>query len=295
MGAIVGPAGGDDDYVRGSRRRPVAPVRSAPMAVATNRGRAGPLIRERRIEARRSLLDLALDVGVSTRHLGFVELGRSRPSPELVTLIGDRLGVSRREQNTWLLAAGYAPRHAETPLDAASMASVRRSLQAMLDAHEPFPAVAVDRCWTAQLWNEAALWLAHGVPTHARGDPTNMFRISLHPDGFASRTRNLAQWSGYLLRQLDTIVRRTRSAEATALAAEIEQYPDIPPQAEWSRWTADAADPVLPWVLERAGVELSLFSVMATLGTPVDITLTEMTIELFLPADEATAAQLQHR
>ncbi len=265
------------------------------MVAPTRRTGAGPLIRERRLEARRSLLDLSLDVGVSTRHLGFVELGKSRPSPELLTLIADRLGVARRDQNTWLLAAGYAPRHAETPLDDDAMRTVRRSLQAMLDAHEPYPAVAVDRCWTAQLWNDAAVWLADGVPTEARGDPTNMFRISLHPDGFGGRTRNFEQWSGYLLRQLDLIVRRTQAPEAVALAAEIEGYPGVAPRPTWSGWTAAAHDPVLPWILERDGVELSLFSVMATLGTPVDITLSEMTIELFLPADESTTAILERR
>jgi transcriptional regulator with XRE-family HTH domain len=263
--------------------------------MATNRGRVGPLIRERRQEARRSLLDLSLDVGVSTRHLGFVELGKSRPSPELLALIAERLGVSRREQNAWLVAAGHAPRHVETPLDEASMQQVRRSLQAMLDAHEPYPAVAVDRCWTAQLWNEAAVWLGEGIPTHARGDPSNMFRISLHPDGFAPRTRNRDEWAGYLLRQLDTIVRRTHDPEAMELAAEIATYPDIPERAAWSRWTPEADDPVLPWIVERDGVELSLFTVMATLGTPIDITLTELTIELFLPADEITARRLRDR
>lgn len=265
------------------------------MAAFTHRGTAGPLIRERREQARRSLLDLAVDVGVSTRHLGFVELGKSRPSPELLTLIAERLDVAPRDQNAWLLAAGYAPRHAETPLDDEQLRVVRRSLQALLDAHEPFPAVAVDRCWTAQLWNDAALWLADGIPTEARGDPTNMFHVSLHPDGFAGRTRNFSEWSGYLLRQLDAIVRRTRSAEAIALAAQVEGWPGIAPRDTWSHWTAASPDPVLSWIVERDGVELSLFTVMATLGTPVDITLSELTIEMFLPADEATAAHLRER
>jgi len=265
------------------------------MPTGPSRGGAGPLIRERRIAARRSQLDLALDVGVSARHLSFVELGKSRPSPELLTVIADRLDVPAREQNDWLIAAGHAPRHAESPLDGDALRSVRRSLQRMLDAHEPYPAIAVDRVWTAQLWNEAAMWLGEGIPTEARGDPTNMFRISMHPDGFARRTRNFEQWSAYMLRQLDLIVRRTRSAEATELADEIAQYPHVPPRETWSRWTAHADDPVLPWIVEHSGVELTLFSVMATLGTPVDLTLTEMTVELFLPADDATAAHLERR
>jgi transcriptional regulator with XRE-family HTH domain len=259
------------------------------MAAVRTRG-VGPLIRERRVSAHRSQLDLALDVGVSARHLSFVELGKSRPSPELLILIANRLGVTAREQNDWLIAAGHAPRHAETPLDDASMAAVRRSLQAFLDAHEPFPAVAIDRCWTVQLWNDASAWLGDGVSREARGDPTNIFRISLHPDGFARRTRNFEQWSAYLLRQLDLIVRRTRLAEAEELAAEIAEWPNIAPRQTWSRWTARADDPVMPWVLEHSGAELSMYTVMATFGTPVDLTLTEMTVELFLAADPLTQA-----
>ncbi len=265
----------------------------APPSTRGHRGRAGPLVRERRQDAGRSLLDLATDVGVSTRHLGFVELGRSRPSPELLAIIADRLDVPPRELNDWLVAAGHAPRHTETPLDADTMRVVRCSLQAMLDAQEPYPAVAVDRCWTAQLWNASALWLADGIPTAARGDPTNMFHVSLHPDGFARRTRNFADWSRHLLYQLDLIVRRTRDARATELAAEIETWPDIAPRASWSRWVPPPGDPVLPWVVEHGGEHLSLFSVMATLGTPVDLTLSELTVELFLPADQATTALLR--
>jgi transcriptional regulator with XRE-family HTH domain len=265
------------------------------MAAAQVRAGVGAMIRERRVSARRSQLDLALDAGVSARHLSFVELGKARPSPELLTLIADRLGVPAREQNDWLVAAGYAPRHAETPLDGEALRMVRRSLQTFLDAHEPFPAVAIDRCWTVQLWNESALWLGEGIALEARGDPSNIFRISLHPDGFARRTRNFDQWSAYLLRQLDLVVRRTRSPEAEALAAEIADLPGIVPRDRWSRWAPQSADPVVPWVVEHSGVELSMFTVMATLGTPVDLTLTEMTVELFLPADEATVAFLSAR
>lgn len=261
----------------------------------THRGRAGPLVRERRQAAHRSLLDLASDVGVSTRHLGFVELGRSRPSPELLAIIADRLDVPPRELNDWLVAAGHAPRHTETALDATTMQALRTSLQTMLDAQEPHPAVAVDRCFTAQLWNESALWLADGIPTEGRGDPTNMFHVALHPDGFARRTRNFADWSRHQLHQLDLIVRRTRDPRAVALAEEIETWPGIVPREMWSRWVPPPGGPVLPWIVEHRGVDLSLFSVMATLGTPIDLTLGELTVELFLPADVATAAHLRRR
>ena len=173
----------------------------------------GPLIRERRANARRSQLDLALDVGVSARHLSFVELARPA-QPELITLIADRLGVPAREQNDWLIAAGHAPAPCRDAARRSGDGDRAPLAAGVLDAHEPYPAVAIDRCWTVQLWNEASAWLGEGISAEARGDPTNIFRISLHPDGFARRTRNFDQWSAYLLRQLDLIVRRTRSAEA---------------------------------------------------------------------------------
>jgi transcriptional regulator with XRE-family HTH domain len=255
----------------------------------------GPLIRERRRYASRSQLDLATDVGVSPRHLSFVELGKSRPSPELLTLIADRLGVPLREQNDWLIAAGHAPRYTETPLDAVALRGVRRSIQSLLDAHEPSPAVAIDRFWTVQLYNQASVRLANGIGQDVRGDPTNIFRVSLHPDGFARRTRNFAEWSAYLLRQLDLLVRRTRSPEIVALADEIARWPNIPPRDTWSRSTPQASDPVVPWIIEHEGVVLSFFTTMSTFGTPVDITLAELTVELFFPADDFTEAYLSDR
>jgi transcriptional regulator with XRE-family HTH domain len=252
----------------------------------------GPLIRERRIGARRSQLDLALDVGISARHLGFVELGKSRPSPEVITLIADRLAVPLRDQNTWLLAAGYAPRFAEHSLDDAELRQVKASLQALLDAHEPNPAAALDRDWTVQLFNRPALWLAEGIGDEARGVPTNMFRVGLHPDGFAPRTRNFGPWSAYLLRQLDLLVGRTRSPALVALADEVATWPDIAPRPSWGRSTPEGSDPVVPWIVEHEGRELSFFTIMATFGTPLDVTLAELTVELFFPADAATAQRL---
>jgi transcriptional regulator with XRE-family HTH domain len=267
-------------------------VDAADTVLAMHRGSAGPLIRERRSSAHRSQLDLALDVGVSPRHLSFVELGKARPSPELVTLIGDRLGVPLREQNDWLMAAGHAPRFPETPLEGDTLRVVRRSIQNLLDAHEPYPAVAIDRCWTAQLFNQASVRLAEGIGFDVRGDPTNLFRVSLHPDGFARRTRNFDEWSAYLLRQLDLVVRRTRSADVIALADEIAGWPNIAPRSTWARPGPLPNDPVVPWIVEHRGVELSFFTVMATFGTPIDLTLAELTIEFFFPANEFTEAHL---
>src|SRR5436309_6248083 len=159
-------------------------------------------MREWRTRRRRSQLDLSLDVGVSTRHLSFVETGRSRPSPELVLALADHLDVPLRERNTMLLAAGYAPRYSQTSLDDSAMARVRASLQRMLDAHDPYPGVVIDRQWNVVLANRAAGALTVGLPAELAGPPLNVYRVCLHPDGLAARTLNFAEWANYLLRQL---------------------------------------------------------------------------------------------
>lgn len=255
-----------------------------------NPNRVGPLIRQSRTRAGRSQLDVALDVEVSARHLSFVELGKSRPSPELIVLIANRLGASRREANQWLLAAGFAPHFPEHPLDSRALASVRRSVQRLLDAHEPYPAIALDRHWTVQLTNDGALRLVDRIEgDECRGTPTSVFRISLHPDGFASRTENFPAWSRYLLRELHRATVRTRDPHLIELATEIAGWPNIAPRATWDRPELHIGDGVLvPWVLDHRNHRLSMFTTMSTFGTPLDVTLSELTIELFLPADETT-------
>jgi hypothetical protein len=201
-----------------------------------------------------------------------------------------------REANDWLVAAGHAPRYAETPLEGEALARVRRSLQALLDAHDPFPGVVVDRTWTVQLSNRAGNRLADGIPPAARHVPSNVFRISLHPEGFAARTRNFEEWSGCILRQLDTAVRRTNDPMLVDLAREVETWPRIPPRRTWGGPpSADNRDPVIPWHLELDGEELFLFTTISAFGTPLDVTLSELAIELFFPADEATEAILRRR
>lgn len=255
-----------------------------------DRGRIGELIRDQRHRVGRSQLDIAIDSGVSQRHLSFVEVGKSRPSPELIVLLADRLGAPPREANEWLLAAGFAPRHPERALDAPAMARVTRSLQQLLDAHDPLPAVVLDRRWNVVLTNRAAIRLAHGVEgPDRRGDPTNMFRISLHPDGFGARTRNFEAWAGYVLRQLHVAARRTRDPFLLDLADEIAEWPNVPERRTWARpLSPDASEVVVPWDLDHRGQTLSMFTTMATFGTPVDVTLSELTVELFHAADEAT-------
>ncbi|WP_158675513.1 helix-turn-helix domain-containing protein [Nocardia stercoris] len=167
------------------------------------RAHVGPMVRRHRERARFSQMALALEVGVSTRHLGFVELGRSRPSPELLMAIAECLDVPLRERNEWLLTAGYAPRYAQSGLDAPAMQRMRSALQTFLDGQDPYPAVALDRGWNVQLTNRAAQRLTDPLPAHVVEPARNVFRIALHPDGFASRSPNFADWSPYVLRNLD--------------------------------------------------------------------------------------------
>src|SRR6476661_6631913 len=157
----------------------------------------GPLVREWRTLRRRSQMDLAHEVGVSPRHLSFVETGRSKPSPELVLALADRLDVPLRARNTMLLAAGYAPRYSELDLDAAPMRAARTALTRMLDAHDPYPGVVIDRQWNVVVSNRAVQALLADIPPHVLAPRVNVFRVCLHPDGLAPRTLNFDDWARY--------------------------------------------------------------------------------------------------
>ena len=155
----------------------------------------GELLRDWRTRRRRSQMDLSLEAGVSTRHLSFVETGRSRPSPELVLALAHHLDVPLRERNVLLLAAGYAPRFSQMSLDNPAMDHVRASIQRMLDAHDPYPGLAIDRQWNVIIANNAALLMTGGLPASVLGPPLNVYRLCLHPDGLARRTTNFADWA----------------------------------------------------------------------------------------------------
>jgi transcriptional regulator with XRE-family HTH domain len=239
-------------------------------------------------------MDLAYDVGVSPRHLSFVETGRSRPSPELLLTLAERLEVPLRDRNVLLLAAGYAPRYLETPLDADAMGRVRSALQRMLDTHDPYPGVVIDRFWNVVLTNRAAVLLLQAVPPELLGPPVNVFRVCLHPDGLARRTLNFDEWSAYLLAQLHRNAVITGDPALQALADEVARYPNVIALDDWRR-RAPSDEPALliPVRLDLDGVELSLFTTLTTFGTPQDITLAELAVELFFPADESSEALLR--
>jgi transcriptional regulator with XRE-family HTH domain len=255
----------------------------------------GTLVKEWRSQRRRSQMDLAHEVGVSTRHLSFVETGRSRPSPELVLALADRLDVPLRARNTLLLAAGYAPRYSQLDLDAEPMRAARTALTRLLDAHDPYPGVVIDRQWNVVVANAAAQALLAEIPAAVLAPRINVFRVCLHPDGLAARTLNFDDWATYLLGQIRRTVVLTGDADLAALERELLGYPNLPDAArrpdvgEWSE------PPLLvPFRLALgAGVEISLFTTLTTFGTPRDVTLDELAVELFFPADDASEAILR--
>jgi transcriptional regulator with XRE-family HTH domain len=261
------------------------------MTVATATPGVGPLLKDWRRRRRLSQLDLAVGADVSTRHLSFVETGRSKPSRELLLHLAEHLDVPLRDRNGLLLAAGYAPDYRETPLDDAAMTPVRHALDKVLTGHEPFPAVIVDRRWTLVSANQPALrLLADGVAPELLEPPVNTLRVSLHPDGLAPRIVNFAEYAQHLV----TLVHRAASLSGDRaldeLEAELRGYPgvggDDAPEIE------PGTAMFVPLQLRRDGGVLSLFSTIATFGTALDITLAELAIEAFFPADPATAAAL---
>lgn len=254
----------------------------------------GTLLREWRHRRRRSQMDLALDVGMSTRHLSFIETGRSRPSPAMLEALSGALQVPLRERNRLLLAAGYAPRYAARPLDDDGMQRVRGALERLLRAHDPYPGIVLDRQWSVLLANRAALDLVALLPAPLRVHPINVFRASLHPEGLAAFTENLPEWAAYLLRTLRRAVAATHDPALAALEQEVLAYPGIDALAAAAPAQASAEAPLLvPCVLRLPQGRLSMFTTLTTFGTPGDITLEELSVELFYPADDPTDALLR--
>jgi transcriptional regulator with XRE-family HTH domain len=260
------------------------------MTEVSVRAGVGPLLRDWRRRRRRSQLDLALDAGVSARHVSFVETGRSRPSAEMVLQLAEQLEVPLRDRNQLLLAAGYAPRYGERPLDDPEMTPVREALELVLRGHEPYPAAVVDRWWEMVAANRAIALLTAGVAPELLAPPANVMRIALHPDGMAPRIVNFAEWRAHLLERLHHQVSVTGDAALAALYDEVSAYPG-PPHAG-ARHSA-AGEVFVPLVFRSGDRELRFFSTVATFGTAVDITMSELAIESFFPADAATAEALR--
>ena len=251
----------------------------------------GALLRAWRQRRRRSQLDLALDAEVSQRHLSFVESGRASPSREVVLRLAEQLDMPLRERNGLLLAAGYAPLYAERPLSDPAMRAGRVAVEMILRAHAPHPALAVDRHWTMVAANAALTPLLDGVADLTLlARPVNVMRLALHPRGLAPRIANFAQWRAHLLERLHRQVEASADPTLAALLVELTAL-DAP-----SCPGGSAAPPggiAVPLEIDTAQGRLSLISTTTVFGTPTEITLSELAIEAFYPADDTTAERLR--
>ncbi|MPY87575.1 MAG: helix-turn-helix domain-containing protein [Luteitalea sp.] len=255
---------------------------------------AGDLLREWRQRRRLSQLDLACEADISTRHLSFLETGRSQPSREMVLHLAERLDVPLRERNTLLMAAGYAPVFPERPLDDPALLAARRAIDVVLAGHEPYPALAVDRHWTLIASNAALSPLLAGVEPSLLQPPVNVLRVSLHPEGCAPRIVNLSEWRLHVFERLRRQIDLTGDPLLVELLGELHGY-HVSDSAEAARPSADRdyAGVVVPLQIRTNGGTLSFFSTTTIFGTPIDITLSELAIESFFPADTATAEALR--
>jgi transcriptional regulator with XRE-family HTH domain len=260
--------------------------------VSTEQPTVGPLLRDWRLRRRLTQMELALDAGVSTRHLSFVETGRARPSSEMVLHLADQLEVPLRERNELLVAAGYAPRYADRGFDDPALAEIRAAVSRVLDAHEPFPAIAVDRHWDLVASNGALAPLLEGVAPELLVPPVNTIRLALHPDGVAPRIVNLGDYRADLLSRMERAWRLTGDPRLAELHEEMLAYPG-PDAPEAPPAAAVTVQLRLRPPAGRGGPELVFFSTITTFGTAVDVTVSELAVEAFFPADPETADALR--
>ncbi|MGW4894438.1 helix-turn-helix domain-containing protein [Kitasatospora sp. NPDC004240] len=255
----------------------------------------GALLRGWRERRRLSQLQLALQADSSARHISFIETGRSRPSQEMVMRLAEHLDVPVRERNTLLLAAGYAPHYAETPLEDPALDALRAGVERLLLAHDPYPAIVVDGTYRVLATNRSIAILLAGVAPHLLEPPLNAMRITLHPQGLAPRIVNLRQWRRHLLEQMERQIALVRSEPLRALYEEVSVYPapENPALPEVSEDAFELFPFALPMLVAHEGRVLSFLSTIATFNTPMDVTVSELAMETFLPADPETMAFLQ--
>jgi transcriptional regulator with XRE-family HTH domain len=256
----------------------------------------GALLRRWRERRRMSQLDLACEAEISTRHLSFLETGRSQPSREMVLRLAEQLEVPLRERNVLLAAAGFAPAFSERPLSDPSLQAPREAVDLVLAGHEPNPALAIDRRWTLLASNRAVAPLLAGVDPALLQPPVNVLRLSLSPAGLAPRIANLAEWRAHLLARLRRQIEATADPFLEELLRELRSYPGAggsPSAGDEAGPGGEYAGVVVPFRLVTERGALSLFSTTTVFGTPMDITLEELALESFFPADAATAEALR--
>jgi transcriptional regulator with XRE-family HTH domain len=248
----------------------------------------GEQLRGWRRMRRMSQLDLALEAEISSRHLSFVETGRSRPSRDMVLRLAQTLDLPLRAQNALLVAAGLAPRFPERSLDDPALAPARRAIDRVLKGHEPYPALAIDRRWNLVAANAAVAPLLAGAAPALLEPPVNVLRLSLHPQGLAPSIFNLGEWKAHLVERLRSQHEASGDPELLNLIAELDAYPAPPAEAD----VAEHGGVFVPLVLDVGGRRLAFVSTTTVFGTPVEVTLSEVAIEAFFPADAETASAL---
>jgi len=252
----------------------------------------GEHLREWRLRRRLSQLDLALEADISARHLSFLETGRAQPSREMLLHLAKELDVPLRERNVLLVAAGYAPVFREHSLEDPALAAARTAIDLVLAGHEPFPAIAVDRHWRLVSANEAVELLLGGVDQDLLLQPVNVLRVALHPNGLAPRTVNFAEWRAHLLARLRRQIELTADPDLIKLLNELQSYP-VARSAKSPSLASPGAAVVLPFQLQTEHGIVSLISTVTVFGTPIDVTVAELALECFYPADAVTADILQ--
>ena len=252
----------------------------------------GEHLRAWRQRRRLSQFDLAQEADISTRHLSFVETGRSGPSREMVLRLAERLNIPLRERNTLLVAAGYAPMYRERPLDDPALAAARAAVDLVLKAHEPNPALAIDRYYNMVAANRVVPLFMDGIPADLLQTPINLVRLSLHPRGLATRIVNLQQWRGHVLERLRQQIGVTADPQLQQLLDEVRAYP-LPSQDNDTHLAGELLGVVMPLQLRSPHGILSFITTVTVFGTPNDVTLQELAVESFFPADDFTAQLLR--
>ena len=267
--------------------RPAAASATTASATTGPATTAGDLLREWRQRRRMSQLDLAIQANISSRHLSFVETGRAKPSSEMILHLAEELGVPLRDRNALLLAGGYAPAFAERALSEPDLSAVQSALRRVLAGHMPYPAVVVNRWWELVDANPAIGTFTKDAAPQLLAPPVNVLRLSLHPDGMAPRIANLPQWRAHLLTRLHRQAEVTGDPRLAALHEELRTYP-----GGTDAQNPAATDVVVPLRYRATAGELSFISLTSVVGTPMDVTVEELAIESFYPADDATAKAL---
>jgi transcriptional regulator with XRE-family HTH domain len=249
----------------------------------------GVLVRQWRQHRRRSQLDVAIAADLSARHLSFIETGRSTPSRTMIERLCDELDVPLRERNSLHLAAGFAPPYRERPL--ADLGVVRTAVDTVLRGHEPNPALAVDVRWELLAANDAMAAFLADVPADLRSPRLNVLRATLHPRGLGAQVRNYAQWREHACRRVRRQLERTAAEGLADLLAELESYPV--PSVGQEHVEAPDNDLVVPLLLGTEGGTLAFHYALTVFGAAQDVTLDEIAIETFFPADAGTASALR--